>query len=501
MPDSNKRKNGGSEDRTETSKAEFKAATPNLRVDLVNAQYRLKDAAFSVIILLAGPDRIGCEQVVDRLHEWMDGRYLDTWFADKPSDEEASRPRLWRLWRNMPAKGRTGVMVGATLTDIIGERLGGNSRNGDGALSRLIEHFTALDRLLLADGTVVLKFWLDIPAKAMKKRLKDFAENNAPYVEDLDYVILKHYKAAQPIISELLTRTGVQLPWLEIDGRDERARDLQIARKVLEAIESRLDKAPAVAHEPGISEPVPSHLDAVDLGVSLAYTDYRESIERLQGRLHGLSLEMRRQGLGVVLAFEGWDAAGKGGVIRRIAHAMSARDCKVMPIAAPTDEELAHHYLWRFWRRLPRDGHMRIFDRSWYGRVLVERVEKLAQESEWRRAYDEINDFENQLLEHGHLVLKFWLHIDPDEQLKRFKAREQTPYKKYKITADDYRNREQWPAYIEALNEMVEHTSKPAAPWHLIAANDKRWARVKVLEILCDSLEAALSQGKKKKSD
>ena len=496
MTDSNKKKTSRGSTGGEISKAEFKAAIPNLRVDLINAQYRLKDANFSVIILLAGPDRIGCEQVVDRLNEWMDGRYLDTWFADKPSDEEASRPRFWRLWRNMPAKGRTGLMVGATFTDIIGERLRGKS--GDDDLRQLIEHFTALDRLLLDDGTIVLKFWLDIPAKAMKKRLKDFEANHAPYVEDLDYIILKHYRAAQPVINELLDQTSVHLPWVIVDGRDERARDLLIAETVLGEIEHRLDKPRNAEYSKVNFKPVPNHLDTVDLSSSLPYEAYREFIESLQSRLHDLSLEMRQQGLGVVLAFEGWDAAGKGGAIRRITHAMSARDCKVMPVAAPSDEELAHHYLWRFWRHLPRDGQMRIFDRSWYGRVLVERVEELAKESEWRRAYAEINDFENQILEHGHLVLKFWLHIDPDEQLRRFKAREKTPYKKYKITADDYRNREQWPAYLEALNEMVEHTSTPAAPWHLIAANDKRWARVRVLEILCDTLEAALSKGGKK---
>ena len=188
------------------------------------------------------------------------------------------------------------------------------------------------------------------------------------------------------------------------------------------------------------------------------------------------------------MVFEGWDAAGKGGVIRRITQAVSARDCKVIPVAAPTDEELAHHYLWRFWRHLPRDGQMRIFDRSWYGRVLVERVERLARPDEWQRAYEEINDFEAQILEHGHLVLKFWLHIDPQEQLRRFRARETTPYKKYKITDEDYRNREKWPLYEAAVNEMVERTSKPGARWQLVAAQDKRCARLEVLTALCDAL-------------
>jgi polyphosphate kinase 2 (PPK2 family) len=194
-----------------------------------------------------------------------------------------------------------------------------------------------------------------------------------------------------------------------------------------------------------------------------------------------------------VLVFEGWDAAGKGGVIRRITQAMAVRDYRVVPIAAPTEEERVRHYLWRFWRQLPPAGQMLIFDRSWYGRVLVERVEGFARPDEWQRAYDEIVDFESQLTERGTVVQKFWLHIDADEQLARFKAREKTPYKKYKITDEDYRNRERWDDYVAAVNEMVARTSMPHAPWHLIPANDKRQARIQVLDALCTALKKALN--------
>ena len=195
-----------------------------------------------------------------------------------------------------------------------------------------------------------------------------------------------------------------------------------------------------------------------------------------------------------MLAFEGWDAAGKGGAIRRLTRAMDAAHYRVIPIAAPTDEELSHHYLWRFWRRLPREGHVAIFDRSWYGRVLVERVEGFATEDEWKRAYAEINDFEEQLTLRGELVLKFWIHISQEEQLRRFKAREKVPFKKYKITEDDYRNREKWSAYELAANEMIQRTSTDYAKWCLIPGNDKRTARVEVLKTMCRELEAALKR-------
>lgn len=478
------------------TKTDFKARIPGLRVELVNAQYVLREAGFSMIVLLAGPDRIGCEQVVDRLHEWMDGRHLDTWFAGMATEEERTRPRFWRFWRSMPPDGRIGIFVGAWITQVIGELLRGQIDEKE--RDRRTRHFNLLDRMLTDDGTVVVKLWLDLPRKAMKKRLKRVEGDHALYVEDLDYTILEHYEAAQPVIQDLLEESGQAVPWTVLDGSDERARDLAVAETLLRALEQRFDNPPRPP-VPAALEPARAHLAEVDLTQELEYAEYRKELEKLQLRLHKLSLKAREQKQGVVMAFEGWDAAGKGGVIRRITQAVSARDCKVIPVAAPSDEELAHHYLWRFWRRLPRNGQMRIFDRSWYGRVLVERIERLARPDEWQRAYDEINDFEAQITEYGQLVLKFWLHIDPDEQLRRFKAREKTDYKKYKITDEDYRNRDKWPAYTDAVNDMVERTSPDDAPWHLVAANDKRSARVEVLTIVCEALEKALKKKSRKK--
>jgi polyphosphate kinase 2 (PPK2 family) len=288
-----------------------------------------------------------------------------------------------------------------------------------------------------------------------------------------------------------------------VESSDERYRNLTVA-EILHAelsrrLEMKSDAAPAPKHDN--NETVRNALtilDKVDLTTKLPKDEYQKSLKKLQTNLNGLSREARREGVSTVLVFEGWDAAGKGGIVRRLTAAIDASLYRIIPVAAPTEEERAHQYLWRFWRHLPRAGQFTIFDRSWYGRVLVERVEGFATEAEWRRAYAEINDFEEQLSEHGIVLLKFWLHIDKDEQLRRFQAREETPFKKYKITEEDYRNREKRNEYELAANDMIERTSTENARWHLIAANDKRSARVNVIRTVCHALEKALKKNEKK---
>lgn len=237
----------------------------------------------------------------------------------------------------------------------------------------------------------------------------------------------------------------------------------------------------------------PTVLDKVDLGARLAKDDYKQRLQAQQARLQDLAWQAHRRRRSLIAVFEGWDAAGKGSAIRRVTAAIDPRLYHLVQFAAPTDEERRHHYLWRFWRRLERDGRATFFDRSWYGRVLVERVEGLASPGAWRRAYGEINQFEQQLLEHGCVVAKFWLHISPEEQLKRFREREESPHKQHKITPEDWRNRERWREYELAVEDMVAHTSTEAAPWTLVAGNDKRFARVQILQTLCERLEAALA--------
>jgi polyphosphate kinase 2 (PPK2 family) len=235
-------------------------------------------------------------------------------------------------------------------------------------------------------------------------------------------------------------------------------------------------------------------LSSLNMDNALSKKVYKSELIKYQGILNQLHRKARERGISTLLVFEGADAAGKGGAIRRITAALDARNVQVIPIAAPTDEERVHHYLWRFWRHLSRAGRFTIFDRSWYGRVLVERVEQFAREKEWRRAYAEINDFESQLVEHNIVLVKFWVHIDKDEQLERFKAREVTPHKKWKLTDEDWRNREKWDEYELAVNDMVEHTSTRSNPWVLVEGNDKLYSRIKVLKTVCEHLGRALDE-------
>jgi len=251
-------------------------------------------------------------------------------------------------------------------------------------------------------------------------------------------------------------------------------------------------------HKPG--KPKHSALDKVDLSKDMSDAAYAKAFRTRQAKLYDLHKATRAAGIATVLAFEGWDAAGKGGAIRRVTYALNARNYTVVPIAAPSDEESAHHYLWRFWRHLGRDGRMTLFDRSWYGRVLVERVEHLIAEDAWQRAFDEINAFEASLTQHGTVLLKFWLHVDSDTQLKRFEERESNPHKNWKITADDWRNRKQRNRYEHTVNDMIRHTSKPKSPWVLVPANDKHYARIMIFDTLIKALEAALRGAKRRRT-
>jgi polyphosphate:AMP phosphotransferase len=286
-------------------------------------------------------------------------------------------------------------------------------------------------------------------------------------------------------------------PWMVVEGSDERYRSLTIGRTILDALRRRLDEPNRVPHRPRIPASTPSIdgvsvIDRLDLDRKVDKQDYKDQLDELQGRLNTLTRHKKFDKLSVVAAFEGSDAAGKGGSIRRVTQALDARRYTVIPVAAPNDEEKARPYLWRFWRQLPERGRIAIFDRTWYGRVLVERVEKFCGEADWMRAYSEINDFEEQLVNNRTVVVKFWLQISSEEQLRRFKERQATPFKQHKITDEDWRNREKWDAYNQAVCDMIDRTSTELAPWKLVPANDKYFARLEVLRTLADAIEAAL---------
>lgn len=470
------------------SRTEYERAQGRLRVDLVNAQYELRGKHFPVIVLIAGDDRVAVNESVQLLHDWMDARFLVTRVFIEPTEEERQRPRFWRYWRALPAHGKVGVHVGSWANAVVRDRLEG--RLDAGAFAHRLAHIRQFEGELVADGALLLKFWLHLDRKALERRIRRFpgTDDEAWQVEKSDRQMLRRHGETMALVEDMLAATHTAYaPWLALRNGNKRHRNLTLATALRDAVARRLGekrrrRPAALPAQP----PVPDALAKVDLSRRyVAPASYDRARKRWQAELGRLTRQARDSGLSSVLVFEGWDAAGKGGAIRRLTRAMSVRDYRVLPIGAPTDEENRYHYLWRFWRHLPGAGQMLIFDRSWYGRVLVERVEGFARPDEWERAYQEISDFESQLVEHGIRLCKFWLHIDQEEQLGRFKAREKTPYKKYKMTDDDYRNREQWQPYVAAVNEMVARTSTKQAPWTLIPANDKRWARVQVLKTVC----------------
>ena len=481
-------------------KAEYEAAIPDLRVGLINAQYDLRDADFPVVIWIAGDDRLAANALVNRLNEWMDSRYADTRVFADPTDEEYQRPQLWRLWRSLPPKGRAAFFVGGLMR---AASLRAEGEIDEPEFSLWLRHIAGMQHALVADGALILKFFLHTPAKVQKKKLKKAEKHpeSGWQVDQRDWAALDSLGPVLPIAERILRETsGPGAPWTIVESTDSRYRDLTVARTILAALTTRLAEK---SRPPGLSvaESVFGDIDAasdvlsgVDLSRTLDKDSYRVKLAKQQARLHRLAIEARERGVGTVLAFEGWDAAGKGGLIRRITGAMEAGDYRVIPVAAPTEEERKHHYLWRFWRDLPPAGKVVIFDRTWYGRVLVERVEGFAARAEWQRAYDEINDFESQLVERGYYVAKFWLHISPEEQLARFTAREQTAYKAHKITEEDYRNRERWDDYVKAVDQTILRTTSDSAPWHVIAANDKRLARVTALKAVNEGLARVLRQ-------
>jgi len=479
-------------------KKEYEAELPALRTDLLRLQFELRDRDFPVIVLLAGNDRKSCNEVLNVLHEWLDPRFLQANAWGRPTDEVRERPIFWRYWRALPPRGRIGIFVRAWTMQAMVLRL--LDEIDEAALADLVGHVRRFEGELVEDGALVLKFWFHMTEKKLRKRLESAKKDREAVlmIKKQDRRIYGDYERAMQTMEHVLRRTSTgEAPWQIIESGDDRYRNLTVGRALRDALAGRINgaseadvKAPAPPTPPLTGDPL-TVLDRVDLTRSLEKDDYQKALKRGQARLNRAARDARELGVPSVLVFEGWDAAGKGGIVRRLTAAMDAAQYRVIPIAAPTDEERAYHYLWRFWRHLPRAGQMTVYDRSWYGRVLVERVEGFATEDEWRRAYAEINDFEEQLVDHGTVLLKFWLHIDKDEQLRRFQAREQTPFKKYKITADDYRNRERWDEYELAVNEMVQRTSTDVARWHLVPANSKRWARVEVLRTVCRALEDA----------
>lgn len=470
-------------------KREIKA----IQKELAALQQPIKQAGLPVLLIFEGWSASGKGSIISKVISALDPRGYQVWSYADPTDEEGRRPLLWSFWRDLPPRGEMAVLDRSWYSRAL-TRL----EEDQAAASGLVESINTFERQLGDDGYLILKFFLNISRREQKRRLEKLSDHGATAwrVTDRDWRRNREYAARAEVTELLLQATNpVHAPWHVVQNEDKTRGTLEVLRRVRDALRAALEDG---APRPLPPEQVPWPLRAmprlkdVDLSPSTTEEAYRAELKRERKKLQKLHSRLYREKVPVVLGFEGWDASGKGGAIRRLSWALDPRGFDVVPIAAPTPEELSRPYLWRFWRQLPKDGHVVLFDRTWYGRVMVERVEGLTPEARWSMAYDEINEFERELSRWGAVVLKFWLQIDQDTQLRRFEDRQSTPEKQYKITEEDWRNRKKWPQYELAVDEMLQKTSTEYAPWILVEGNDKKYARLKVLRTVRKALERRL---------
>jgi polyphosphate:AMP phosphotransferase len=499
-------------------KGTFAKKEPPLREALLDAQFEfIERKKHPIILVIGGVDGAGKGETVNLLNEWMDARHIRTHALRALTDEEREHPPMWRFWRELPPKGTIGIFFGSWYTMPVIERVYGETRKTE--LEEALERIVRFERMLVSEGALIVKFWLHLSKSAQKKRLRELSEDpkTAWRVTKTDWKHLRLYDDFRSVSERTLRETSTgEAPWVIVEGTDARYRSLTVGTVLLKAMRDMLDRDNAAesAATPSSSNGAPHHseghgeahvlpvkiepvdrfhiLRSIDLSKKLPKRQYDRQLASLERKLNLLSRHSKAHKIGIVLVFEGNDAAGKGGTIRRVTGALDARRYQIFPVAAPTEDERAQPYLWRFWRHLPRRGYFTIFDRSWYGRVLVERVEGFCAPEDWRRAYAEINDFEAQLAEDRFVVVKFWLAISAEEQLRRFKERERTGFKRFKITDEDWRNRKKWKDYEPAVCEMIDRTSTEGAPWTLVPAEDKHYARITALRTVCERLQEAL---------
>lgn len=476
-----------------------------LRNRLMALQQQVRAAGIPVVILFEGWHAAGKGTMLSKLIEGLDPRGYQVYPVRKPTAEERAYPDMRRYCVNLPAKGDISLFCGSWYREVSNACF--ESKAARRRLNATYDEIVSLESQLVCDGALLIKFFLHIPRKEQKARLKELESRKSTRwrVEKEDWEQNERYEEYLRLYDAMIARTNYEgALWHVLRSDNKRACIQQIYDTVLEAFEAALKDrtagarawdVPYLPHLESMNTVTIPQLDAFDPEQALS-DPYKPAIDKAQKQLSKLQNELYRRGVSMVIGFEGWDAAGKGGAIRRLTSALDARGFDVIPVAAPTPLEKAHHHLWRFWNALPSDGNIAIFDRTWYGRVLVERVEGFCTEEQWKRAYEEINRFEAEIAAHGTVLVKFWLHIDQETQLTRFNDRQSAPDKQWKITEDDWRNRDKWPAYAVAVNDMLQKTNTAAAPWTVVEANNKQYARLKVLQTVIRAAEARLEAEK-----
>ncbi len=480
---------------TKMEKKEYQTEISKLENKLGELQREALSSKVPIIIIFEGWGAAGKGTLINKLMMAFDPRGYNVYPIKDPTEEEQMRPFLWRFWIKTPEKGRIAIFDRSWYRRLSVERVDGQTCKKD--WKRAYHEINSFEKQLVDDGCLIVKFFLHISKKEQKKRFKELLSNQATEwrVTKDDLRHHRQYKEYFRVFGEMLEGTDTDCaPWTVLESKDRRTANLRIFREITERLQKRLSvTATAKPTRPGKSPAaVKSIIGESDLTLSLSREEYLENLKKCQERMRNLEYEVYKKRIPVVILYEGWDAAGKGGNIRRLSQSLDPRGYEVIPIAAPSDVEKRHHYLWRFWNRTPKAGHIAIFDRTWYGRVLVERVEGFCSPAEWNRAYDEINEMEKQYSDFGAVIVKFWLNIDKKEQYRRFNERRENVWKQWKITEEDWRNREKWNLYLGAVDEMLLKTSTLHSPWTVVESNCKLYARIKTLRTVIESVEKAL---------
>lgn len=482
-------------------KAEYKDLMEMLEGRLGELHREVHTLGIPVIIVFEGWDAAGRGTLINELILRLDPRGFKVFANHLCHGDSTAYPFLWRYWNTTPAAGKIMIYDQSWYEALLAGRIDGSTDSA--GLEAIYAEILSFERQLADSGCIMIKFFLHISKKEQKKRMDSLEKDPATRwrVGDVEWRRHRKYEEYLEIIEETLGRTDRECsPWTPVAAMDRRFAAGKICSTVVRVLEQQMEireqtrqtNAKKAEFSRMSTESPVSTLDKIAVPNDWSPGSYEKELDRWGGKLHEMHYESYKKKIPILILFEGWDAAGKGGAIKRLVTRFDPRGYEVVPIAAPNDTERAHHYLWRFWQAVPAAGRIAVFDRSWYGRVLVERVEGFCRESEWRRAYREINEFEEHLANFGAVVVKFWLHIDKEEQLQRFQERENTPEKRWKITAEDWRNREKWDEYKIAVDEMLFRTSSRKVPWTVVAANSKEFARLTVLKTVAEAMEKAL---------
>lgn len=487
------------------SKDEYKKELGELQDKMAWLQVELWNAKVPMLVVFEGWDASGKGGAIKKYIEHLDPRGFKMFPVMEATREEELHPFLWRFWKKVPARGRIAIFNRSWYRRVLEERIEKKIEKDN--LQKAFDEVRIFERQLADDDAVIVKFWMHISKKEQKKRFKKSeAEKYMSWkIDKEDWEQNRKYNKYYKIVEESLQKTSTHYaPWTIVEAEDDRWAQVKVLKSILEAGIKGLNqkkkkdgarKVKGIANTEKITKHShPTILDRVDLSLKLDDKDYDKQLTKYQARLRELQFKAYKERVPVIVMYEGWDAGGKGGNIKRFTEFLDPRGYEVVPISAPSSEEKAHHFLWRFWNQIPKAGHCSLFDRSWYGRLLVERVEGFCSEDDWQRSYQEINEFEQSMADSGAVICKFWLQISKEEQLARFNERKKTDYKKYKITDEDWRNRKKWDSYEEAVLDMLERTSTTYAPWTIVEGEDKNWARVKTVKTACDAIEKRLKK-------